>query len=49
MANGFDRRGAVVGAALLAVVLLVAAAFLFSPTETVRIKIDIPPAPAGSR
>ncbi|MEJ0065471.1 MAG: hypothetical protein WDM85_08480 [Caulobacteraceae bacterium] len=44
MANGFDRRGAVVGVILLIILMLVGAAVLIPFNNPVTIKIDIPPA-----
>ena len=47
MANGFDRRGALVGAVLLLIILIVGAAVLFPPTVT--IKVNLPPVHSSSR
>ena len=41
----FDPKGAMVGAGLLIVILLVAASFMLpAPKRTVTLKIDLPPA-----
>ena len=45
MANGFDRRGAVVGAILLLIILVVGAVVLFPPT--ISIKVNLPPVQAA--
>jgi hypothetical protein len=42
MANGFDRRGAIVGVALLVIGVLVGWALL-TPFKPISIKIQIPP------
>ena len=49
MANGFDRRGAIVGVILLIVLVLVGAAVLIPFKNPVTIKIDIPPPSASHR
>ena len=49
MANRFDPRGAMLGAALVGMIALLAAAVLFGPKRTVAVKIDLPPAQSAQR
>jgi hypothetical protein len=50
MANGFDRKGAVVGVILFVILMLVAAAFVLPwPTKTMTIKVDLPPVQNSGR
>ncbi len=47
MANGFDRRGAIAGVALLLLIVLAWGAW--TALSTVSIKLDLPPAKPGPR
>jgi len=49
MANRLDRRGAIIGAVLLVLFVLIGAAFLLPFQHPLTIKVDLPPAQAPSR
>ena len=49
MANGFDRRGALVGVVLLVILMLVGAAVLLPFKNPVMIKVDLPPVQSSNR